>query len=51
MNADMRAETRHHMIAVGAFYLAEKRGFTGNGIDEDWIKAEAEIDAIMQDQF
>jgi hypothetical protein len=35
------------MIAVAAFYLAEKRGFKGNDTYEDWMRAEAEIDIML----
>jgi hypothetical protein len=38
------------MIAVAAYYCAEKRGFAGCGAYEDWIKAEAEIDAMLNDR-
>lgn len=39
------------MIAVAAYDLAEKRGFAGQGSYEDWIKAEAEIDAMLHDRI
>jgi hypothetical protein len=35
------------MIAVAAYYLAEKRGFAGSGANDDWMKAEAETDAML----
>ena len=41
------AETRQNMIAEAAYYLAEKRGFAGNGAYDDWMKAEADIDAML----
>lgn len=36
---------RQRMIAVAAYYRAEKRGFTGNEADavQDWLEAEMEI--------
>lgn len=40
-------ERRHEMIAVAAFFLAEKRGFAENGAAQDWTRAEAEIDARL----
>jgi len=40
-------EVRHNMIAVAAFYLAEKRGFEGNDSVGDWMKAEVEIDRML----
>lgn len=41
------AETRQKMIAEAAYYLAEKRGFAGDEAYDDWVKAEAEIDAML----
>lgn len=38
------AEQRYHMIAEAAYFRAEKRGFTGTNMAQDWIEAEAEID-------
>ena len=43
----MSAEARHEMISVAAYYLAEKRGFAGQGACDDWMKAEADIDARL----
>lgn len=39
------------MIAVAAYYLAEKGAFAGHGAYEDWMKAEAEIDAMLHDRI
>jgi hypothetical protein len=37
----------HRMIAEAAYYLAQKRGFTGeNGLD-DWLAAEQEIRQVI----
>jgi hypothetical protein len=44
----LNAEERHEMIAVAAYYLAEKRGFPGAGALEDWIEAEHQIDTMIQ---
>ena len=41
-------EERHDMIAVAAYYLAEKRGFPGSGALDDWIDAERQIDRMLQ---
>lgn len=36
---------RHQLIAVAAYYIAQRRGFApGNELD-DWLQAEAEITA------
>ena len=36
---------RETMIAVAAYYLAEKRNFSPGGDLSDWLAAEREIDA------
>lgn len=41
-------EHRYHMIATAAYYLAERRGFSGSYEMQDWITAEAEIDAKLK---
>jgi len=38
------AEQRHRMIAVAAYYIAERRGFGGGDTLQDWLLAEIEID-------
>ena len=35
------------MIAMAAYYRAEKRGFTGGSQEDDWLQAEAEIDCTL----
>ena len=39
------SEERHHLIAVAAYYIAEQRGFQGDAALDDWLQAEAEVDA------
>ncbi len=41
-------EHRYHMIATAAYFLAERRGFAGGYEMQDWIAAEAEIDAQLK---
>lgn len=41
-------ENRHRMICKAAYYLAERRGFEPGHQEEDWAKAEAEIDRILR---
>lgn len=41
------AEERWNMIADAAYYRAEKRNFIGGDPHEDWLQAEAEIDAAL----
>lgn len=38
-------EERHLMIAEAAYRLAEQRGFQGDMALNDWLQAEAEVDA------
>ena len=41
-------EERHRMITEAAYYLAERRGFTGGSAEDDWLQAEREIDRTLQ---
>ena len=41
-------EARYQMIATAAYYLAEKRGFCSCGELDDWVAAEAQIDAMLK---
>jgi hypothetical protein len=38
---------RRRLIAEAAYFKAERRGFAAGGELEDWIEAEAEIDALL----
>ncbi len=38
------SEERHQMIAVAAYYLAERRGFCPGYEIEDWLAAQEEVD-------
>jgi 23S rRNA maturation mini-RNase III len=40
-------QTRHRMIAESAYRMAAQRGFQGGSALEDWLAAEAEIDAQL----
>lgn len=42
------AEERERMIAVKAYYCAERRGFAPGHEMEDWCEAEAEIDQQLR---
>jgi hypothetical protein len=42
------AEARHELIAVGAYLRAERRGFVHGHAEEDWLAAEAEVDALLK---
>ena len=41
-------EQRYQMIATSAYFLAEHRGFAGGYEMQDWISAEAAIDAQLK---
>ena len=47
VDSDIGPEERHHLIAVAAYYLALNRGFHGEGLHDDWLAAEREIDAMI----
>jgi hypothetical protein len=45
---DFRA-AREEMIRVAAYYIAEQRGFVPGAELEDWLIAESEIDALLNE--
>lgn len=45
--AQVTPEERYNMIAEAAYYRAESRGFVGGDPAQDWVEAEAEIDAAL----
>ena len=46
--AVISGETRHAMIAESAYLRAEQRGFAPGRETEDWLAAEAEVDALLR---
>jgi hypothetical protein len=38
---------RMKMIAEAAYYLAQKRGFSGGNELSDWVTAEKQVDALL----
>jgi hypothetical protein len=44
-------DVRRGMIAEGAYLRAERRGFAPGHEDEDWIAAEAEVDALLKARY
>lgn len=46
--SEVSPEERRCMIAVAAYYRAERRSFAPGGELEDWCAAEAEIDQRLQ---
>lgn len=45
---EVTPQERHEMIAVAAYYLAERRGFPGSGAIDDWIIAERQIQQMLE---
>jgi hypothetical protein len=41
------SQDRRRMIAEAAYFHAERRGFEGGSPDEDWYRAEREIDELL----
>jgi hypothetical protein len=41
-------ESRRAMIAQAAYFHAERRGFAPGNETQDWLRAEAEIDALLR---
>jgi hypothetical protein len=41
-------EARHALIAETAYLRAERRGFAPGHETEDWLEAEAEVDALLR---
>jgi hypothetical protein len=46
-NMPITPEQRYQMIATAAYFLAERRGFTSGNEMQDWITAEAQINAQL----
>jgi hypothetical protein len=42
-------EQRRCYVEVAAYYMAERRGFSGGSEMNDWIAAEAEIDRLLRE--
>ena len=41
-------DVRRGMIAEAAYLRAERRGFASGSEEEDWLAAEAEVDALLK---
>jgi hypothetical protein len=46
--AKLTPEARHALIAEAAYLSAERRGFAPGHETEDWLAAEAEVDALLR---
>jgi hypothetical protein len=44
----MSEDLRRAMIAEAAYFHAERRDFAPGGEVEDWLAAEAEVDALLR---
>lgn len=40
-------DERRRMVAEAAYFRAQRRAFQGGDINDDWYRAEAEIDAML----
>jgi hypothetical protein len=47
-NLPITPEERYRMIAEAAYFRAEKRGFVGGDMAEDWLQAETETERLLQ---
>ena len=45
----LTADARRAMIAENAYLRAEQRGFAPGHETEDWLAAEAEVDALLRE--
>ena len=45
---EITPEERWHIVAVAAYHRAKERDFVGGDLVEDWLAAEAEIDAELR---
>lgn len=41
-------QERYRMVAEAAYFRAERRGFTGGDPIKDWLEAEAEVSAFLE---
>ena len=48
--ASVTSEARRALIAEAAYLRAERRGFSPGHETEDWLAAEAEVDALLSEQ-
>ena len=44
-------DVRRGMIAEGAYLRAERRGFAPGHEEEDWLAAEAEVEALLKARY
>lgn len=47
LRIQVKPAERLEMIAVAAYFRAERRGFAPGGAQQDWLLAEADIDRLL----
>jgi hypothetical protein len=45
-NQPSQEEERRQLIEEAAYFIAERRGFQGDMVLDDWLQAEREVDAL-----
>jgi len=45
--ATVSVQERHCMVAEAAYLLAEQRGFQGDSVLADWLRAETEVNTRL----
>ncbi len=45
---ELAAYPREELVAVAAYYRAERRGFAPNDEISDWLEAEAEVESLLK---
>lgn len=48
VSVGMTEDQRRAWIAEGAYYKAEKRGFFPAHVEQDWLEAEQDFEALSQ---
>jgi hypothetical protein len=46
--AGFTPQERHEMVAVAAYFRAERRGFAPGGAVQDWLAAEQDIARLLE---
>lgn len=44
----INSDERRRMVAEAAYYRAQRRAFQGGDVNDDWYRAEADIDAMLK---
>ena len=47
MPSAVTEELRHTWVAEAAYYIAERRGFSGGSPEDDWCQAEVQIAQLL----